>query len=51
MKYIGFMFILWGVGYFMAMHVTVSRLPALPCIGFFVIGFLLLGLGLMRDGK
>ena len=50
MKYVGFMFILWGVGYFMAMQVTVKPLPTLPCMGFFVVGFLLLGLGFMRDG-
>ena len=51
MKALGLMFIIWGIGYFMAMKVTVAGLPALPCAGFFVVGFLLMGIGLMRDGK
>lgn len=51
MKFMGLLCIIWGVGYFMAMKVTVNGLPALPCVGFFVVGFLLMGIGFMRDGK
>lgn len=51
MKYIGALFLLWGVGYAGAMIFTVKGLPAPPCFGFFALGALFLGLGLLKDKK
>lgn len=51
MKYIGILFLLWGVGYAGAMIFTVKGLPALPCFGFFALGALFLGLALVKGKR
>lgn len=45
------MLLIWAVGYFMAMKITVAGLPVPPFWGLLVFGMMFLGLGLMRDKK